>query len=151
MDGRGRPGASGPLDGAGRRSVYLEVRRNFLAPFMLAFDTPLPSSTVGRRSVSNVPAQGLILMNDPFVLEMAKRTASRLAIEDSAPRAALVDAACRAVFGRRARADELPALVEFCDRQFALYAASDAGGAFERTRADLCHVLFNSKEFYFLR
>ncbi len=29
MDGRGRPSKSGPLDGAGRRSIYIAVRRNF--------------------------------------------------------------------------------------------------------------------------
>lgn len=38
MQGRGRPGESGPLDGAGRRSIYQMVRRNFLNPFMLTFD-----------------------------------------------------------------------------------------------------------------
>src|SRR5262249_25621732 len=61
QDGRGRP-MSGPLDGDGRRSIYLAVRRNFLSSFLLAFDTPIPFSTVGRRTVSNVPAQALILM-----------------------------------------------------------------------------------------
>jgi hypothetical protein len=32
LEGRGRPGRNGPLDGAGKRSLYLEVRRNFLNP-----------------------------------------------------------------------------------------------------------------------
>ena len=72
MQGRGKPGDSGPLDGAGRRSLYTEVRRNFLPPMMLAFDTPIPFNTVGRRNTSNVPAQALILMNDPFVVEQAQ-------------------------------------------------------------------------------
>ena len=49
MDGRGRPGSSGPLDGDGRRSLYLDVRRNFLSPMILAFDTPIPFTTMGRR------------------------------------------------------------------------------------------------------
>jgi hypothetical protein len=77
MDGRGRPGTSGPLDGDGRRSIYISVRRNFLSPFMLTFDSPVPFSSMGRRNVSNVPAQSLILMNDPFVVEQAKRWAER--------------------------------------------------------------------------
>ena len=38
MEGRGRPTKSGPLDGEGRRTIYLEVRRNFLAPMMRTFD-----------------------------------------------------------------------------------------------------------------
>ena len=42
---------------------------------LLAFDMPVPQSTVGRRNVSNVPAQALILLNDPFVLEQAARWA----------------------------------------------------------------------------
>ena len=65
LDGRGRP-ESGPLDGAGRRSIYLAVRRNFLSPMMLAFDMPIPFTTIGRRNRSNVPAQSLLLMNDPW-------------------------------------------------------------------------------------
>src|SRR5205823_1417451 len=49
MTGRGRPAASGPLDGAGRRSVYLQARRNFLPPLFTAFDYPTPFTTIGRR------------------------------------------------------------------------------------------------------
>ncbi len=78
MVGLGRPSESGPLDGNGRRSVYLEVRRNFPPPMLVAFDTPTPLGTVGRRNVSNVPAQALMLMNDAFVSEQAERWAERL-------------------------------------------------------------------------
>ena len=78
MEGRGRPGRSGPLDGAGRRTIYQEVRRNFLSPMMLAFDMPQPLSTFGRRTTSNVPAQSLIMMNDPFVVEQSKLWAKRI-------------------------------------------------------------------------
>ena len=86
QDGRGRPG-SGPLDGDGRRSIYLAVRRNFLSSFLLAFDTPSPFSTVGRRTVSNVPAQALILMNDPFVHQQADLWAKRVLAEKATMRA----------------------------------------------------------------
>ena len=50
QDGRGKP-VSGPLDGNGRRSIYIQVRRNFLTPMFLAFDYPLPISTIGTRGV----------------------------------------------------------------------------------------------------
>src|SRR6476620_9975443 len=76
MVGRGRPG-SGPLDGDGRRSLYLQVRRNFLNPMFLAFDYPIPFSTMGRRSVSNVPAQALAMMNNPFIAQQADLWAQR--------------------------------------------------------------------------
>ena len=79
--GRGRPNKSGPLEGNGRRSIYVSVNRNFLSPMMLAFDTPIPFTSIGRRSVSSVPAQALILMNDPFVIEQASRWAQRILSE----------------------------------------------------------------------
>jgi len=78
MDGRGKPNHSGPADGAGRRSIYLEVRRNFLPPLFVAFDTPTPFTTIGRRTESNVPAQALLLLNDPFVREQAVLWADRV-------------------------------------------------------------------------
>ena len=54
-----------PVDGgAPRRSVYVRVRRNSLDPFLRAFDFPEPSATVGRRDVTNVPAQSLTMLND---------------------------------------------------------------------------------------
>jgi hypothetical protein len=83
MQGRGKPKKSGPLDGDNRRSIYIAIRRNFLSPFMLTFDTPTPFSTMGRRNVSNVPAQALTLMNDPFVVEQSRDWAKR-AIQRSA-------------------------------------------------------------------
>ena len=77
MDGRGRPKHSGPIDGDSRRSIYTAVRRNFLSPFMLAFDTPVPFSSMGRRNVSNVPAQALVMLNHPLVSEQTRFWAER--------------------------------------------------------------------------
>jgi len=65
----------GPLDGDGRRSVYLEVRRNLRHPFLEVFDVPKPATTRGQRDVTNVPAQSLTLMNSPFVIEQAGKWA----------------------------------------------------------------------------
>ncbi len=105
MEGRGRPGSSGPLDGDGRRSLYLEVRRNFLNPFLQAFDFPTPFTAIGNRTVSNVPAQALALMNDPFVDEMAEAWTERLLTvplaEDARIRLAYLEA-----FGRPPAPDE---------------------------------------------
>ena len=82
MEGRGRPG-SGPLDGGGRRSIYIKVRRNFLSPMMTAFDMPTPFNTVGDRGTSNLPAQALILLNDPMVVEQSRVWARRVLADKS--------------------------------------------------------------------
>jgi hypothetical protein len=145
QDGRGRP-ASGPIDGDGRRSIYLGVRRNFLSSMLLAFDTPIPFSTMGRRTVSNVPAQALILMNDPFVHQQAAVWAQRLLQRSMSP----TDRICEmyvSAFGRPATSEEIGQCLGFLERQGQLY-----GSRAEHPSAwtDLAHVLFNVKEFIFV-
>jgi hypothetical protein len=152
MEGRGRPDRSGPLDGDGRRSVYLNVRRNFLDPMFLAFDAPAPFSTMGRRNVSNVPAQALNLMNNPLVKDQARFWARRVL---SGPDVSARDRLNRlylAAFGR------LPGDVE-ARASLAFLAARSGPRAQARNEmpepslqdwADLCHVLLNTKEFIFV-
>jgi hypothetical protein len=144
LDGRGRP-QSGPLDGQGRRSLYLAVRRNFLSPMMTAFDTPSPFSTVGRRTVSNVPAQALILLNDPFVHQQAQRWAEREVAQPGDQQDRVNRMFVRA-FSRSATPDEREACLTFVKSQAQLYAVGIDDVA---PWADLAHTLFNAKEFVF--
>ena len=139
LDGRGRPG-SGPIDGDGRRSIYLAVRRNFLSPFLLAFDTPIPFSTVGRRQVSNVPAQALILLNDPFVYGQAETWAKSI-FGKPGTTAERIDAMYLSAFARLPTTEEREACAEFVKGQ-----EKDA-----KAWADLGHMLFNVKEFIYIR
>ncbi|MDF1861745.1 MAG: DUF1553 domain-containing protein [Verrucomicrobiales bacterium] len=68
-----------PVTGSSpRRSVYLRVKRNSLEPLLTTFDFPVPASTVGKRSSTNVPAQSLTLLNDSFVLSQAGHWAKTL-------------------------------------------------------------------------
>jgi cytochrome c553 len=150
MEGRGRP-ASGPLDGAGRRSIYLAERRNFLSPMMLAFDQPIPFSSMGRRSVSNVPAQALTLMNDPFVLEQAKIWATRvMAAKDMSPEQRITRMYMTA-FGRSPTEGERSDAVAFLQTQGEeLGVPSERRLEDVRVWADLAHAMMNAKEFIFL-
>ena len=72
MEGRGRPGGRARSTATAGAASISNVRRNFLNPMFLAFDMPVPFSTMGRRNVSNVPAQALTLMNDPLVVGQAR-------------------------------------------------------------------------------
>ncbi len=140
QEGRGRP-ASGQLDGQGRRSIYLAVRRNFLPAMLLAFDTPIPFSTVGKRTVSNVPAQALILLNDPFVHQQANVWAKKIlaAKGSSVERIRMM---YLAALSRPPDENELTACLRFLEQQ-------SAGP--EAAWSSLAHVLFNIKEFIFLQ
>ena len=149
MEGRGRPGSSGPLDGAGRRSIYLEVRRNFISPMLRTFDTPVPFTTIGRRTVSNVPAQSLILLNDPFVLGQAQLWAHRLLSERASSPEQRISKIYFEAFGRPPTKDEQAKAVAFLQRQAEAYGL-DEGSQDEKVWTDYCHVIFNLKEFVFL-
>lgn len=140
MEGRGRPGQSGPLDGAGRRSLYAEIRRNFLPPFLLTFDMPIPFNAMGRRSVSNVPAQALTLMNDPFVAEQAALWAERILRHESLSNEEKIEQLFLAAFARRPEERER--------QQIESFLASEPDE--RRAWTDLCHALLNKKEFIYL-
>lgn len=145
MQGRGRP-ASGPLDGNGRRSIYLEVRRNFLNPWMLVFDTPAPFSTMGKRNRSNVPAQALALMNDPLVHELSTRWARQVVAqhEDSAAR---LQHMFLSALGRPITAAEEQVFLDFLEAsETQLESPADPALAWQ----PIAHAIFNLKEFVFL-
>jgi mono/diheme cytochrome c family protein len=152
MEGRGRPQQSGPLDGAGRRSIYVAVRRNFLPPMMLAFDFPVPFNTIGRRTISNVPAQALILLNDPFVIEQARVWADKVLADTSltTPRQR-VTMMYQQAFSRAPTEQELDEAIAFLHAQGAtLGLPTEQRMNDPRVWADLAHVLFNVKEFIFV-
>jgi hypothetical protein len=149
-DGRGKP-KSGPLDGAGRRSIYTKIRRNFLPSFLLAFDMPVPFQAMGRRNVTNVPAQSLSLMNDPFVTEQATVWAKKILRDEALSPEVRIDTMYREAFARGPTAEERAAAVEFLATQAADYGVSFAGQPrHESTWADLAHALITTKEFIFV-
>jgi hypothetical protein len=146
--GRGRP-HSGPVDGQGRRSIYLSTRRNFLSPFLVAFDAPIPFSTMGKRNVSNVPAQALILMNDPFVRGQAEHWMRRLKEQGPAEELARIHTMYREAFARAPQSEELAAAQAFLASQREQLGVK-AGTGDLPAWIDYAHVLFNVKEFVFL-
>jgi hypothetical protein len=152
MQGRGRPGKSGPLDGNGRRSIYLEVRRNFLDRMMTVFDRPTPFTTFGRRDVTNVPAQSLFLMNDPFIAEESGKMAAKLLAKESLSKEEKVVEAYLTTFSRPPSAEEISKGLVFL-KETQLIAANNSE-KMEATELmvwkEYCHALFNMKSFIYL-
>jgi len=151
MEGRGRPGSSGPLDGTGRRSIYLEIRRNFLSPMMRTFDTPVPFTTIGKRTISNVPAQSLILLNDPFVLGQARLWALRALADQNCSTEQRIKRIYLTALGRMPEPEEEKKALGFLRQQGVSYGIRESEYSNdERVWTDLCHVAFNLKEFVFV-
>ena len=143
---------TGPLDGDGRRSVYIKFQLMEPPSFLSAFNLPGGKETQGRRDASNVPAQSLALLNDPFVLAMADYWATRLVMESPDPTiAARAEHMYRRALGRSPKTAELARFVEAVE-SFA-DAHGIASGETMTSNAvwnDAAHALFNFKEFIFV-
>lgn len=133
---------TGPLDGEGRRSLYLKVTRMEGTRFLETFDYPSPMTTRGSRDVTNVPAQALALLNDPFVVQQAERLGQR------------VLSASQENFEQR-----LETLFRFtlcrhpsdAERQRFRALADQLGALDEKERwKHLAHAMFNMKEFLYI-
>ena len=140
---------SGPIDGNGRRSIYLKVSIMAPSKFLLSFNFPDPKLPTGRRDVTNVPAQALVLLNDPFVVSLSDQWARRLVTEDhSTPEARIEQMFVRAL-GR------FP-LKEESSRWVALARGLSDGGTDQLmtdrvTWKNVAHTLLNTKEFIHCR
>jgi hypothetical protein len=140
-------GVSVPVNNAKRRSIYLTVRRNALSPFMEVFDRPKPFTTSGRREVTNVPAQSLTLLNDPFVIRCALSWAAELVQdEELSSSSSRIKQMFLQAFHRAATPEE----IEQSQAYLATLAPPNAVPPKSAWR-DLAHSLFNLKEFIYLR
>jgi hypothetical protein len=90
-----------------RRSVYLPIIRNELPAFLTTFDFADPDVVTGRRSETNVPAQALFLLNDPFVKQRAAATAEKLLADESASDSDRIVDAYRLILTRTPTAEEM--------------------------------------------
>ena len=107
---------------------------------MLAFDTPVPFSSMGKRTVSNVPAQALIMMNDPIVHEQSVIWAKSFT-DSKLTTPQIVEQMYMKAFSRGPSKKELGVALEFLGD----------GKLDEVKLTDFAHVIFNTKEFIFLR
>jgi hypothetical protein len=128
--------------------VYTAVRRNFLPTTLVTFDSPTPFSTVGRRNVTNVPAQSLALMNDPLFHQQARVWAQRLLRElpntDTRQRIAWL---FETAYSRPPTVTELSTCESALEEFKRSHETTD--GSLEPW-ADLCHALINANEFIYL-
>ncbi len=148
--GRGRPEPGGPLDGDGRRSIYTAMRRNFLPTLMQTFDAPTPFSTVGKRNVTNVPAQSLALMNDPLFHQQARVWAERLFRETpGADASTRVQWLFESAYGRLPAQKEINACLESLGELHQLHSATNEGSI--EAWSDLCHALLNANDFIYVK
>ncbi|MFA6547129.1 MAG: DUF1553 domain-containing protein, partial [Limisphaerales bacterium] len=140
---------SGPLDGFGRRSLYLRMSIMEPPKFLTTFNLPDLKLPTGRRDVSNVPTQALLMLNDPFVQAMARHWAARLAKAGHTSESERLAGMFVQALGREPQ----PAEVRRWTAALHDFAAPSSVPLMqdEAAWAQLAHALFNTKEFIYCR
>ena len=132
--------SGGPL----RRSLYLPIIRNDLPPFLTVFDFADPDVVTGRRSVTNVPAQALLMLNSPFVRECAASVAEKmLATQKLQSEKKRVDWIYRTILCRPSTSQEKK-------RALAFLRNGTEGGITKERWSQFCQTIFATSEFRIL-
>jgi hypothetical protein len=111
-----------------RRSVYAHWQRQFLHPWLLAFDAPTREECTAQRPISNTPSAALVLLNDPSFVEAARVLAAKTLESNDSTDAARLERTWRTVVGRPAKIEEVALLQQLLEKHREHYAAhkSDA-------------------------
>ena len=119
--------------------------------FLALFNQPIPKVTIGRRDVTNVPDQALALLNDPFVVAMAKHWSQQLLSDDAKSPEERAERMFEQAFARPPRSEETARLVDFARRSAALRDGdSPSLLASQPVWQDVAHAIFNLKEFIYV-
>ena len=119
--------------------------------FLGAFNIPGGKVTQGRRDVTNVPAQALALLNDPFVLQQADVWAVRLIARPDASVGERIETMFVASLGRPASADERRRFEQTVSQiaELQQVAAADVLKS-QSVWKDVAHAVFNLNEFIYV-
>lgn len=109
-----------------RRGVYVHWQRQFLHPWLLAFDAPTREECTALRPISNTPTAALVLLNDPSFVEAARALATRVLTEGPSEDDQRLRWVWREVLGRDARSEEIEKLAHLLSKHRAQYASDSA-------------------------
>jgi hypothetical protein len=107
-----------------RRSLYTFWKRTAPHPMMTTFDASERNTCVVRRQPTSTPLQALVLLNDPQMLEAARRIGERALKENAASTADQITLTFRLLTGRKPTTRELRILQKLRDEQLALFRAN---------------------------
>jgi hypothetical protein len=113
-----------------RRAVYVHWQRQFLHPWLLAFDAPTREECTASRPISSTPAAALVLLNDPTFVEAARGLAGLILDQDMNDDRERIRWVWRQVLGRDPKSEELSLLTLLLQNHRDHFAANrEAAGA----------------------
>ncbi len=129
-----------------RRSLYVKAIRNTPFEFLQLFDIANGLKSVAERNITTTPIQSLLMINGELTLGRAKKLSERLRKEKHETPDALLNRAFRLTWQREPSSDErghARAYLSISDET----KTSDLDA---EKLTDLCHVLLNSNEFFYI-
>jgi hypothetical protein len=104
-----------------RRSLYTFWKRTAPHPMMTTFDASERNNCTVRRQATSTPLQALVLLNDPQMIEAARRVGERVLMDSPGSAADQIILTFRLLTGRKPTARELRVLQRLRDEQVALF------------------------------
>jgi hypothetical protein len=133
------------------RSVYLPVIRNDLPELFDVFDFANPHTATGARPRTNVPTQGLFLLNDPMVMSTAEITAKRILAETvECSNEARVEYLFRLITGGVPSENERRLVLDYLAGDSRLENSAGASEMTLNAWTRTCHAVFASSQFQYL-
>lgn len=112
-----------PGDEQYRRSVYSHWQRQYLHPWLLAFDAPTREECTAQRPISTTPTAALVLLNDPIFVEAARSLAALIITKQSTTDVERINFAWKQVLSRDPTPAERDVIIALLATQRARFAA----------------------------
>ena len=130
-----------------RRMIYIPLRRSNLPTLLNLFDFGDATTTMGKRSQTNVAPQALFMMNSEFVTERARNLAQRLLDDETLSDSRRVERAYRITLNRQADPGEIDSALTYVsnmqDKFQDSFSSADAWQSF-------CRILLASNDFIYV-
>jgi hypothetical protein len=133
-----------------RRSIYFTVKRSLLNPMLNLYDAPETLISAGRRNSTTTAPQALLLINSPYIRELAQTFAARISPQSGDDLSTIVTNAYRLALNREPSNNELQAATQFIDRQNKDYEQSNSANARSAALADFAQAVFSINEFIYV-
>ncbi|MFZ4594265.1 MAG: PSD1 and planctomycete cytochrome C domain-containing protein [Verrucomicrobiaceae bacterium] len=142
-----------------RRSIYIQVRRSKPVTVLDTFDAPVMQPNCEMRAQTTVAPQSLLLMNDTFVLDSARRLADLVEKQAPKDRARQLQRVWSLLYSRPATEADIAQCLAYLDEQTKAltqyhhdiqHAKGVVPNPPQEAMASLCQVLCSSNRFLYV-
>ena len=133
-----------------RRSVYLQVRRSQPVAFLKSFDAPVMDVNCGKREISNVPTQALMMMNSDFVLKSSAAFAKRLETMAGSDVSEQLRLGWQLAYGHPPSSEEIQLAEKFLHDQKQLLVERENENPEQQALTNYCQTLLSSNQFLYM-